>query len=1066
MSETVQVGSQNQPNAPPPRVTQTTEWNSPGYPQPQQYENANYVQEEGTEEGDGFFEQASTAISSGAAYVVNGVEQFLNPEKTQSFSLNDLIAKGENVTSAEKSILESQGYVLTPNYERQVIGHESYEAHAARMGVSASFLRSWAAKWGKDPTAIYGDVLTGYTWVKGAGESSLNSVKATAWGVLQDSYEAGHNFGKNTLKPTLQDYGLYDQSRAAVYDLYNKSPLKYIPEPELNATIDVSADTLRIAKGEGIPVTYADGIFTINAQGANYDKYAARLNEIQLNLFNEKKTALENEFNIQKTKREASIFGTGLTWDEGINKAASYFLPDKWTVDPNIKAYGESGKFGSGALKGLTDAYGDWYNKKVAVAPVNVLTEIGGEVAIGAVTGAAFKVGTTAVRGGLVAGSDVLAAGAGKVGANAAGKVLTVGAKGLTVGARAVQPVADAVLGAQIVQDVASSESYAEGWGKVGSLAVGGLGFGAGAKMAGKSKSIAAIDAYAGTKAPNYTIKDAGNAVMKVSDTAADLQIRGIKNLATGTERMMVDETAVSSLGKKALDRWDALEKSKKAKVSGEPAFELVETERGFELREVKQPQKTVEVKKPEENVLQEVKKREEKPLPIDKFTASQAKGREIINRATIKEPGVVETQVGKQSMLLRTEMAKPEQKEVPVFDLSKIIDPAKESSQLFEFSNQFKEVSPGTAKTVEKPKASPGAYMVDQQNYGLADFIGQKNKPALFEKSESVLSVMDKTALDKKLKIEQRGKTITEDVLAQKQRAEKFRERAAILKEKNLLKETGTMKELEDVKLSEKLEAPQTTKELTEAKELEKVKTIQKEKTSELERIKAVNILTLKTDAFPRLREEHQAIINPRTSQEATRPGILISVLGEVQSSDKILNVRDTPKSIRPSISSPVQDIPNPAKEITIDSIISKPKTKPTDDNKRPVVIPTNIIDVSSSITPSKPVISPGKITPVPEQPTPDIIEKTDITDSIKPVPIPIRSHSHVTLPGPDIMFRSDIFGKGSLNDEYKPKKFVTPGISGTMKKGYLRNQFGSLEGFAKKVSGNKVGFKKIKIR
>jgi len=279
-------------------------------------------------------------------------------------------------------------------------------------------------------------------------------------------------------------------------------------------------------------------------------------------------------------------------------------------------------------------------------------------------------------------------------------------------------------------------------------------------------------------------------------------------------------------------------------------------------------------------------------------------------------------------------------------------------------------------------------------------------------------------------------------------------------------INEKEMVKELEDAKLSEKLETPQTVKQLTEAKELDKVKNVQKEKTSELERIKAVNIPTLKTDAFPRLREERQAIINPGTSKEATRPGILISVLGEVQGSDNILNVRDAPKSIRHSISSPVQDIPNPAKEITIDSIISKPKTKPTDDNKRPVVIPTNIVDVSSSITPSKSVITPGKITPVPEQPTPDIIEKTDITDSIKPVPIPIRSHSHVTLPGPDIIFRSERFGKGSLKDEYKPKKFVTLGISGTMKKGYLKNKFGSLEGVAKKVSGDKIGFKKIKIR
>ncbi|AAM06602.1 predicted protein [Methanosarcina acetivorans C2A] len=366
--------------------------------------------------------------------MVNGVEQFLNPEKTQSFSLNELIAKGENVTPEEKAILESQGYTLKSK-STQVEIVRVYET------------RTVSGKWIKSEYGypIY-DTKTSYWWEKTGATATNKGISLGPLTVFSAAYEAGYNFGKNTLKPTLQDYGLYDQSRAAVYDLYNRSPVKYIPEPELNATIDVSADTLRIAQGEGIPVTYADGIFTINAQGADYDEYAARLNEIQLNLFNEKKTALENEFSIQKSKRDASIFGTGLTWDEGINTATASVLPKSWTPKEGVLDYANSNHPGSQLLKGLTDAYGNWYNKKVAVAPINVLTEISGEVAIGAAMGAAIKGGMIVLRTGAEAGASVLGTGAEAVGGNIAGKALALGAKGLSYGSRIVEPATNVIL--------------------------------------------------------------------------------------------------------------------------------------------------------------------------------------------------------------------------------------------------------------------------------------------------------------------------------------------------------------------------------------------------------------------------------------------------------------------------------------------------------------------------------------------------------------------------------------------------------------------------------------------
>jgi len=872
MSEAIQVGSQNQPNAPPPpRATQQTSWSPVSQPEPPQ--NASYPDEQNREDR-GFFEQMGSAVGGGASYVVNGVEQFLNPEKTESLSLADMAAKGENATPWEKSQLEASGYKYTQTGTQQgnLIGYN-------RMYDYVGGKNKFGSGYGWVSIPIYENTPV-YSWVKGNEVLPVATPKPTVWSILgsagkntiKSAYETGYIFGKNTLEPTLWNLGLYEPTKDAVFDLYNKSPIKYIPEPKLNATIDVSADTLKIAQGEGIPVTYADGTFSIAASGVDYDKYAARLNEIQLNLFNDKKTALENEFSIQKSKRDTSIFGTGLTWDEGINSSIS--LPKSWTPNKEVLDYVNSNQFGSLLLKGFTDAYGNWYNNKVAVAPANYITEKGVEIGLILVGGAAIKTGTTALRGSMVFGSDVLATGAEIAGENIAGKALSIGGRGLIVGSRAVQPVVDTVLVGQAVQDVASSESYAEGWGKVANLAIGGLAFGAGAKIAGKSKSIAAIDSYANPKAPSFTLRDAGYAI----DTVADIQIKGIKEVTSGTKRMLADETASVTPQKMEYANPKAKEEIETFKVMGD----MIVPESSTRINSVRL---------------------------ADDVVLTPEMERVLFGRPTEYSEAVPE---------IKTNM-KPKTEEATEYRISSILAP--EGMEISKFNNIEMQSLKTSSKATEIPKSgeiSIGRWEIPNRGINVGDI------------SKSIVPSVNK----------------------------------------------------------------------------------------------------------------------PIQNIQNTVKGITIdSIVPKIKQTEE-----NTPKSIVSSISKPSQDIPNKAKEITIDSIV--PKIKQTEEKKRPVPINIENIIQDAKITQIKPVITQN-----------DITGKTETIDNIKP--IPARSHSNVILPGPDLIFRSERFGKGNLKDEYKPKKFVTPGISGTMKKGYLINQFGSLEGFAKKAfSGNKVGFKKMKIK
>lgn len=1064
MSETVQVGSQNQPNAPPPRVTQQTSWNSPGYPQPQQYESSNRTPEENTGEEPGFFEQASSAVNSGATYVVNGVEKFLSPDKTQSYSLNELLAKGNNVTSAEKSILESQGYVLTPNYERQVIGHESYEAHAARTGVSASFLRSWAAKWGKDPTAIYGDVLTGYTWVKGAGESSLNSVKATAWGVLQgsyeaqDSYEAGYNFGKNTLKPTLQNYGLYEPAKAAVYDLYNKSPLKYEPE----------SDT--------------------------------------------------------------TIFGTGLTWDEDINRAASDLLPDRWTPDQKIVDYGQSGKPGSQLLKGLTDAYGNWYNKKVAVAPVNVLTEIGAEVAIGAAMGAAIKGGTIVLRTGAEAGASVLGTGAEAVGGNIAGKALSLGAKGLSYGSRIVEPATNVILTGQVIEDVASSKSYEEGWGKVAGLAVGGIGFKYGAEGAVKAYDVARTRGM--SEIPISEIVDAkvlsGNTQLPMIEkgTSANEVVTMFKNSKGGSSGYhatpaefkanskafddvtrktdmpglyispeqsgpSVHFTRVSGSGG---NPYLSLAEGIKETASGVIHLNPGETKAGISKAVTSvvggsTPTKPaiihVELSKGVERLPEDIRYN----VPKDKTV----NGEIVFENSPSRQYYRDSTNTGKTFL---TPVLERSLKSGGSAEAEAVITPNTPLTRIgtegyITFNGRRIPVISYTTKEAGIKgtgikEVSRGLDASKDLQTGHAEFRGKTNDIINTESAEPLFrpGQVEAAAGAKQLR--------KSEAWASKQKQDVIEVKAKDLKNSYSYEPVNNRGILSGIGYtpSPGYGDSMSLSSLGAGESMVSVYAPTVKNPSELHARTERNTGVVSPELSTLIRDLDYysgsdaysghvpgSSILPRSITDNSSPSSIVSGL-KVSTAGPVTPSRVSTERIISGLT-PSSQGPSTLSRISPERIISGMAPS----NPVPVrpsrISPERIISgmIPSNLNPDRPGrsnpdnIIPGYIpyNPEPREPgreTPD----RRIIGHIPYNPEPNRSDSgrtisHVTI-GTDYIFRSDRFGKGSLKDEYKPKKFVTPGISGTMKKGYLRNQFGSLEGFAKKVSGDKVGFKKIKIR
>jgi hypothetical protein len=1038
MSETVQVGSQNQPNAPPPRAPQQTSWSPASQPQPPQN---TYYPDEQNRDNTGFFEQASSAASSGAAYVVNGVEQFLNPEKTQSFSVNELIAKGENVTSAEKSILERQGYALTPNYERQVIGHESYEAHASRLGVSASFLRSWASKWGRDPTAIYGDVLTGYTWVKGTGESSLNTVKATAWGVLQNSYESGYNFGKNTLKPTLQDYGLYEPTKAAVYDLYNKSPVKYQGTDITKAAVydlynkspvkyqgtDITGDTLRIAQSEGVPVTLSGGKFVIDAQGSEYENYAAQLGKIQTDLI---------------TKRNASIFGTGLTVDEGINNDVASLLPKSWSPKQSVIDYENSGQFGSGILKAITNVYGDWYNNKVAIAPVNALIEYGGEIAIGYATGLAIKGGTIALRVGAEGVSSALGGGAGVVSEGLTGRILGVGSRALVmgseveeasiagralntvvnlsgktaaavdvgagalragskvigVGSRYIEPATNAVMTYELGSDIAGSKSYEEGIGKVVGLAVGGIGY-----KLGSENAVKAYDMF----------RTKGMSEIPIENIVDAKVLSGETNLPL-------------------------IEKGK----TGADVVEMFKTPEGVSKGYHATP---AEFKSETTTPLTQGRKTDMPGL----YVSPEQSG-----------PSIHFTRVGGNNAS-------------PYVCLAKGIKETATGVIHLEPSEIKSGVSKSITSIVGGPTPTKPAILHIDLKKGVERLPEEARYNIPNDKTVNGKIVFE-DSLSRKVYQENTGtgRTFLTPVLESSLKGGGRAEAEAVITPDTPLIKTGaegyiSFKGRRIPVLSYATEATKTAPEFGKAKMIDNAKAIEAKDLKSSYSYGAIENKGILSDiGYPA-----QSIqISESISPSSIRPSS-ISVPSSSLPSSSISPGSISPSSIRPIPSSSIRSIPSSS---TIGGYPINPEpVRPI--RSRP---PENIIGgYPINPEPVRPVrsrppeniiggypINPEPVRPVRSRPPENIIGGYPINP--EPIrPTPINSHSYVVLPA-ETIFKIDRFGNDK-KDEYKPKKFVTPGISGTMKKGYLRNQFGSLEGFAKKAfSGDKVGFKKMKLK
>jgi len=969
------------------------------------------------------------------------------------------------LTDAERAYLQAQGY--TPVYEQVPTEYYTVAERASELGVNESFLSGWYQKWGRSPgVKTYETKLTGYEL-----GSSEQTPTATGWQA---------NISKIT--PNSGSIQLYINND----------------------------EVLRRSRNQGIPITYSNGQYVINAQGAEYERYVNLFNTIQDEEYNKQADAWNQSMknapliSAEEDYSKISFLGLDLgkiTFGKNINEAVGNVikLPSLSEVAAyRERTFGESGnflinymesdKFGSGSLKAISGANEDLY-LYARKNPADAIATIGALYATGVAEGVVADAALTGLEQALLA-------------------------KNFLTAARYVKPIVGiAAIGAtgDYLRSATSGEDAVK---KLGKLAVGAVGFGG-----GSGKSLQAYDV---------------------------LRTKGLKEIPIGTvvsERVLTGEETVPLVGAgKNADYLVRMFEGEGGKVTG---YHVNPT--GFEIEPVAGIDTTVtrrDVKRPTDVPGLYISPVQSGPsIHFSRVTPTSSSGAylkalEGVGDVTIGAATLSRKRVGEGlSKLSDTLIGYPQPRKPSTFRIEIPAGVERLPEEIrYDVPGLPEEMNPSREfYLLEGKKGAAKAYITPVAESGLRGSSGRVEAEAAIVPDTRLY----KTGEAGYIKYGGRRIKIEEYTAGTPSKIE-----TSLIEDTNLPGSAGKLSENINMPgIEEPIFKPGEVETAARAKQARKSKawmggepetTIAArqlneynyslrglgEETSILKRY-AESLPIVYSSSMPNMISETPSI----SSISPSRVNISPSVPSMISETPSISSISPSRVNISPSVPSMISETPSisnisPSRvniSPSVPSMISETPSissiSPSRVNISPSV-PSMISETPSisNISPSRVNISPSRpsiVSNTPSTPRPDRGTSYPISD-IPSMPRPSRetpnriiighipynpeprepsretpnriiighipynpgprepsygSWSKVSLPGPSPIFKTSRFGTDKKDDN-KKKQFQPKINYGIKKRGYLRNKFGSLDGLVKTVNKNGPKMKKLRLK